>query len=73
VSPGAGFPPHTHDGFEQCLIVEGDFHLNGEAFGAGDFTCAMAGSAHDLSYSENGALLLIVAGMSYQMPHQPVA
>jgi quercetin dioxygenase-like cupin family protein len=73
VSPGAGFPPHIHDEFEQCLIVEGDFHLNGEAFGAGDFTCAMAGSAHEHSYSENGALLLIVAGMGHQMSHQPVA
>jgi anti-sigma factor ChrR (cupin superfamily) len=73
VSPGAGFPPHTHDEFEQCLILEGDFHLNGEAFRAGDFTCAMAGSAHDHSYSENGALLLIVAGMGHQMAHQPVA
>jgi anti-sigma factor ChrR (cupin superfamily) len=73
VAPGAALPSHTHGDFEQCLIIEGDFHLNGEMFGPGDFTCSMAGSVHERSYSEHGALLLIVAGASYNMSPQPAA
>ncbi|HXM34514.1 MAG TPA: cupin domain-containing protein [Pyrinomonadaceae bacterium] len=73
VRPGGSFPPHTHEGFEQCLIIEGDFHLNDETYGPGDFTCAMAGSVHNVSYSERGALLLIVASTGYSMSDQPVA
>jgi len=73
VGPGAGFPSHDHDGFEQCLIIEGDFHLNDQTYGPGDFTCALPGSTHQVSYSENGALLLIVAAAGYHMSHQPGA
>ena len=72
--PGAHTPRHMHAGIEQCLIVEGDFHLNDEVFGPGDFTCAMAGSVHEIAYSEKGALLLIVANESYTMsPDQPAS
>jgi quercetin dioxygenase-like cupin family protein len=70
VGPGAGFPSHDHDGFEQCLIIEGDFHLDDQTYGPGDFTCALPGSTHQVSYSEGGALLLIVAAASYNMSHQ---
>jgi len=73
VAPGARIPNHTHEGFEQCLIIEGDFHLNDETYGPGDFTCAMPGSVHHVSYSERGALLLIVAGAGYNMSHQAMA
>jgi len=73
VGPGAHIPPHNHAGLEQCLILEGDFSLNGEVYGPGDFTCAMQGSAHDLSYSKSGALLLIVAAAGYRMSAHPTA
>lgn len=73
VGPGAGFPTHHHDGYEQCLIIEGDFHLDDQSYGPGDFTCALPGSTHQISYSEGGALLLIVAAAGYTMSHQPAA
>lgn len=60
-APGAHAPFHKHGGIEQCLVLEGDFHLNDDLYGPGDFTCAMPGSVHDDAYSERGALLLIVA------------
>lgn len=60
-APGAHAPFHKHSGVEQCLVLEGDFHLNDESYGPGDFTCAMPGSIHDDAYSERGALLLIMA------------
>jgi anti-sigma factor ChrR (cupin superfamily) len=64
---GAHAPRHLHEGNEQCLVVQGDFHLNEESFGPGDYTCAMAGSVHESAYSVNGALLLIVANQDYTM------
>ena len=73
VGPGGRIPTHSHEGFEQCLIIEGDFHLNDETYGPGDFTCALPGSTHRISYSEHGALLLIIAGAGYHMSPQPVA
>ena len=73
VGPGAHIPPHNHAGLEQCLILEGDFTLNDEVYGPGDFTCAMTGSAHEVSYSKGGALLLIVAAAGYHMSDRPTA
>ena|SRR5450432_44470 len=73
VAPGARIPSHNHGGFEQCLIIEGDFHLNDQTYGPGDFTCALPGSRHQVSYSEQGALLLILAATGYNMSPQPVA
>jgi anti-sigma factor ChrR (cupin superfamily) len=58
-TPGAHTPRHLHAGIEQCLVLEGDFHLNDETFGPGDFTCAMPGSVHEDAYTEKGALVLI--------------
>jgi anti-sigma factor ChrR (cupin superfamily) len=60
-APGAQAPLHEHAGIEQCLVLEGDFHVNDDLYGPGDFTCAMPGSVHHGAYSERGALLLIVA------------
>lgn len=73
VGAGAHIPPHNHAGLEQCLIIEGDFTLNDEEYGPGDFTCALTGSSHEVSYSNRGALLLIVAAAGYQMSDRPMA
>jgi anti-sigma factor ChrR (cupin superfamily) len=66
-APGAHAPIHKHDGIEQCLVLEGDFCVNDESFGPGDFTSAMPGTVHHTAYSKRGALLLIVAQAGYQM------
>ncbi len=63
--PGARAPRHMHEGVEQCLVLEGDFGLNNQKYGPGDFTCAMEGSVHEPAFTETGALLLIVAGAGY--------
>ena len=68
--PGTRVPRHHHHGVEQCLVIEGDFHIGGEVFGPGDFQCAMPGSIHDSIYTDGGALVLIVAPAGYQMSVQ---
>lgn len=59
--PGMKLPSHHHVGVEECLLIEGDFHIDGEEFAPGDYRCAMPGTIDETSFSNNGALLLIVS------------
>lgn len=68
--PGAYVPTHRHLGVEECYIIEGDFHTNEGVLGPGDFTIAMKDSVHPTLYSQNGALLLIVAHEGYEVSAQ---
>ena len=63
---GARIPPHRHLGFEQCLVLEGVMRAGGLSLRAGDFNCAAPGSVHEEIYTEEGALLLIVAPEHYE-------
>lgn len=58
--PGAIGTLHRHPGIEECIILEGDFHVAGSRLGPGDFHIAGTGSLHEKPYSLGGALLLIV-------------
>lgn len=64
--PGTECPSHRHLGIEECLVLEGDFRVNGEVFGAGDYRCAMADSIDQLPFSATGNLLLIVSQGGYE-------
>jgi anti-sigma factor ChrR (cupin superfamily) len=65
--PGAKTPLHRHPGMEECMVIEGDFQVDGKDLRAGDYHCAMPGSIHDRPYSNNGAVVLIVADGFYQV------
>ena len=67
LSPGAYIPTHRHLGVEECYIIDGDFHTSEGILGPGDFTIAMKDSVHPTLYSQNGALLLIVAHEGYEV------
>jgi anti-sigma factor ChrR (cupin superfamily) len=64
--PGTSVPRHSHTGFEQCLILQGDFIANGETFGPGDYHCATPDSTHELITTKGGAIVLIVAPYEYR-------
>ena len=66
LAPGTIFTSHTHTGSEQCFILEGDFVVNGEPFGPGDFHCATPGSTHELITTTQGTVLLVIAPTPYQ-------
>lgn len=36
--PGVTIGKHSHTGFEQCFILQGDFVANGESYGPGIIT-----------------------------------
>ena len=59
--PGIKLPSHRHLGLEECLVIEGDFHVGGEEFGSGDYRCVMPGTIDETPFSINGTLLLIVS------------
>lgn len=64
--PGGRLTPHRHRAVEECFIIEGDYHINGEAFGPGDYHCALPGTVDQELYSEGGTLFLLVAPQAYE-------
>jgi anti-sigma factor ChrR (cupin superfamily) len=65
--PGASLPMHRHLGIEQCLMLDGDFHVNEHVFRKGDYHCAPKGSVHETLFTENGALFLIVSQKGFEV------
>ena len=60
VQPGTRFPPHFHDGDEECFVVSGSIVTLGRRLGPGEFIHADAGTAHSELYTEEGARVLLV-------------
>ena len=59
MDPGAQSVPHTHMGFEEFLIVEGELSdSDGMIFKKGEFVSFEPGSQHS-SFSEKGALIIV--------------
>ena len=58
--PGTQAASHRHSGVEECLVLEGDFHVNGEVFGPGDYRSCMPGTIDESPFTIGGTLLLIV-------------
>ena len=62
MNPNTKISLHRHYGFEECVVIEGDFHVDGKDLSAGDYHCALPGTVHDRPRTTNGALVLIVSG-----------
>lgn len=63
--PGASLPKHRHIGAEECLVLEGDYHINGEVLGAGDYHCALPDSVDETLYTIGGTMFLLVSPERY--------
>lgn len=59
LAPGAKYPTHRHAGLEECLVLEGDLHVDGHVLRNGDFTASYADTVHVDTHSEGGCVLLI--------------
>ena len=58
LEPGTKTIPHTHTGYEEFYILEGELiDSDGTVFRKGDFITFEPGSAHG-SYTENGCMIL---------------
>ena len=59
-APGATFPPHHHNGDEECYVIAGDVNTLGRRLGPGDFLHADVDTDHGELFTETGALVLLV-------------
>jgi anti-sigma factor ChrR (cupin superfamily) len=61
MKPNTKVSLHRHYGIEECVVIEGDFHVDGKDLSAGDYHCALLGTVHDRPRTTNGAMVLIVS------------
>ena len=71
--PGARFDLHRHRGVEECMMIEGDFHVDGKILGPGDYHCALPGSIHERPYTVGGTLFLVVSSALYESLEEKVS
>jgi len=64
LEPGAEYPSHRHMGLEECLVIEGDLHVDGNVLRSGDFTATYSDKIHIDTHSKEGCLLLISSPMN---------
>jgi anti-sigma factor ChrR (cupin superfamily) len=64
LAPGASYPSHRHMGLEECLVIDGDLHVDGTVLRSGDFTASYYDKVHIDTHSEEGCLLLISSPMN---------
>ncbi len=69
MNPNTRTTLHRHPGIEECVVIEGDFHVDGKDLSAGDYHCALEGSIHERPGTTGGALVLIVAN-GYELLEQ---
>jgi len=62
--PGTHAATHRHSGVEERMVLEGDFHVNGEVFGPGDYRSSMPGTTDESPFTLGGTLLLIVESIA---------
>jgi anti-sigma factor ChrR (cupin superfamily) len=60
VAPGASVPAHSHSAAEHCLVLEGDFVIDGRTLHAGDYHRADVGTEHRTLGSVHGCTFLVV-------------
>ena len=63
MSPGSSFEAHDHPLVEHCYVIEGEVRIGAHRVAQGDLHVAEAGSRHEPTISDNGALLIVHAAM----------
>ncbi len=59
MAPGAVYPEHTHEGAEECLVLEGDLRVGDLVLHPRDFQRTPPGFRQAVQLTENGCLLLV--------------
>ena len=56
---GSRFDAHEHTSAESCFVVEGGIRIGALTLNRGDLHCAQAGTRHEPTVSDHGALLVV--------------
>jgi anti-sigma factor ChrR (cupin superfamily) len=67
VAPGVSFPPHHHEGAEECYVISGSLFTCGRRLSAGDFIHADGGTDHGELRTEEGCQVLLVVSPEQYM------
>ena len=60
LAPGARYPAHTHAGFEELHLLNGELWVDDKKLLAGDYCNATPGTGNDRVWSETGCTCLLV-------------
>ncbi len=71
VAPGTRFPPHHHQGAEECYVISGSLHTWDRKLGPGDFVHADADTHHTELWTEEGCRVLQVMPPEDYFPDPP--
>ena len=66
--PGAVYPPHRHQGPEECFVISGSVLMDGRVLRAGDFHHADTDSEHGEITTTEGAEVLIIGAIDDYLP-----
>jgi anti-sigma factor ChrR (cupin superfamily) len=64
---GARYVDHRHTLTEEMFVIEGSCFVGGRLLKAGDYHRAEAGSVHLNSYTDEGALMLVIASTENEL------
>lgn len=64
MAPGSRIASHHHDGAEELFVLEGECHCAGRHLKTGDYHRAAAHSDHDVTTTETGCLMLVIAPLA---------
>ncbi len=60
---GVRMPPHAHHGFEECLVLDGEFSFGDLTLRTGDFHAATVDAEHVEAYTATGVTVYLRANI----------
>jgi len=60
LAPGGEYPPHTHAGFEELHLLEGELWIDDRKLYPGDYNLAVPGTGDKRVWSETGCTCVLV-------------
>lgn len=61
---GMSMPGHEHSGFEECMVIDGEFTMGDLTLRAGDYHAALAGTSHPPASTRTGVTVYLRASIN---------
>ena len=67
MEPGAHYPSHRHRDIEELFMLSGELHVEGQVMRAGDYCRADSETIHGETFTNSGALFLLMASQQNEV------